>query len=101
VPKSLPIHDSIEMEEQQPCVLIRLATLDDFERIREIEILAGEIFRSLNMDLVADNEPPTLSSIREFVEDDRIFVYYSTSKSRIAAYIMFEIWETLPIYIKS
>ncbi|WP_424511225.1 GNAT family N-acetyltransferase [Pseudonocardia endophytica] len=53
---------------------IRPARRDDVERMRAIERAAGEMFRPLGMDLVADDEPLPAAHIQKFVDDDRAWV---------------------------
>ena len=53
---------------------IRLARPDDFARLREIERAAGEAFRPLGMDLVADDEPFTDAELAAYQEDGRAWV---------------------------
>lgn len=42
--------------------------------MRSIERAAGEVFRSLGMDAVADDEPPSPSQLRVFVDAGRAWV---------------------------
>ena len=54
--------------------LIREARQEDLPRLREIERRAGELFREVGMDAVADDEPPTLSELIPYVRDGRAWV---------------------------
>ena len=53
---------------------IRPARPDDFARLQEIERAAGEAFRPLGMDLVADDEPFTDAELAAYQEDGRAWV---------------------------
>lgn len=55
-------------------LVIRRAEPCDFPAIQKIETLAGEIFRTLGMDDIADDEPPTLSSLHEYHSAGRAWV---------------------------
>lgn len=50
---------------------IRAATRADIERLRAIERAAGEMFRPLGMDDVADDEPPSAVELAVFVDAGR------------------------------
>lgn len=53
---------------------IRRASIAELPSLREIERAAGEPFRSLGMDAVADDEPPSLTALGEYQRDGRAFV---------------------------
>ena len=53
---------------------IRPARYADVERMREIERAAGELFRGIGMDAVADDEPLAVPQLRTFVDDGRAWV---------------------------
>ena len=53
---------------------MRLARAQDISAIQRIETAAGEIFRTLRMDLVADDEPPSTDELRRSVDSDRAWV---------------------------
>ena len=55
-------------------MLIRPARLDDLERVQAIEAAAGEAFRSIGMDTVADDEPPNLDELAAYVRSGRAWV---------------------------
>lgn len=55
-------------------VPIRPARYSDVERMRAIERAAGEVFRTLGMDAVADDEPLRPAQLRAFVDDGRAWV---------------------------
>lgn len=52
----------------------RPAREDDLPRLREIERAAGRAFAALGMDLVAEDEPPSLEVLREYADAGRAWV---------------------------
>ena len=54
--------------------VIRAAVPDDLPLLREVERAAGEAFRALGMDAVADDEPPTVQELLGPLEDGRLLV---------------------------
>jgi GNAT superfamily N-acetyltransferase len=54
--------------------VIREARKKDVPLLREVERRAGELFRELGMDAVADDEPPTISELLPYVLDERAWV---------------------------
>ncbi|WP_312880102.1 GNAT family N-acetyltransferase [Actinokineospora xionganensis] len=54
--------------------MIREAVEGDFERLREIEVLAGEVFRTVGMDFIADMPPPPVEVLAEFAGAGRCWV---------------------------
>jgi GNAT superfamily N-acetyltransferase len=54
--------------------VIRLATGDDVEAIREVERRAGELFRDIGMPEVADEPPPTAELVARIVDEGRAWV---------------------------
>lgn len=55
--------------------MIRLAALDDVEYIPMIESQAGELFRKIGMDSIADAPVPSLELVTRYVEERRLWVY--------------------------
>ncbi len=53
---------------------LRPAREDDLARLREIERAAGRSFAALGMDLVAEDEPPSLETLRTYAQDGRAWV---------------------------
>ncbi len=53
---------------------LRSRTVADVPRLREIEVLAGEAFRVLGMDAVADDPPPDAAEYEELVQAGRTWV---------------------------
>lgn len=55
--------------------MVRVGRLADIERLREIERAAGEPFRALGMERIADDEPPPAESLALRVQADRLWVF--------------------------
>lgn len=69
--------------------MIRRAYVDDLPVLRELERAAGQQFRDLGMDLVADDDPPSLEELRAFQQDDRALVF-ADGHDRPVAYLLVE-----------
>jgi len=54
--------------------VIRAARRDDLPALVEIERAAGELFRQLGMDAVADDDPGSVEELLPYLEGDRAFV---------------------------
>ena len=59
---------------ERVAVTIRVAHAGDLALLIEIERLAGSMFRSLGMDLVADDDPGSVDELAPYAEDGRAFV---------------------------
>lgn len=70
------------------CVVpsIRPARHDDVERMRDIERAAGELFRPLGMDAVADDDPGPAEQLRAYVDDGRAWV--AEHDGTVAGYLL-------------
>ncbi|MFH8559895.1 GNAT family N-acetyltransferase [Streptomyces sp. NPDC017988] len=55
-------------------MLIRPATAAELPALQDIERAAGEAFRALGMDTVADDEPPTVAELERFRRAGRAWV---------------------------
>ncbi len=53
---------------------IRAARLDDLELLVEIERAAGEVFRSVGLDVVADDDPGSVAELTPYAAGGRAFV---------------------------
>jgi GNAT superfamily N-acetyltransferase len=53
---------------------VRPAREDDLPKLREIERAAGRLFAGVGMTLVAEDEPPSVESLREYAGDGRAWV---------------------------
>lgn len=69
--------------------MLRSATVDDLPELPGIERAAGELFRPLGMDLVADDDPPTVEDLRPFVEHGRAWVV--DRDGELAGYLLADI----------
>ncbi len=67
----------------------RAATLDDYTDIRRIEVAAGELFRTVGMDSVADDPPIARPEFTTFVNEHRAFVATDEGDS-VLAYLLVE-----------
>ena len=54
--------------------VIRRATAADVAAMRRIECAAGEAFREIGLDVVADDEPPPAALLAAYVTEGRAFV---------------------------
>ena len=70
-------------------VTVRLAHGDDLARLPDIERAAGEVFRSLGMDAVADDEPPTLEELGGYQRAGRVIV--GEDDGRIVGYLLLDL----------
>jgi GNAT superfamily N-acetyltransferase len=55
-------------------VVIRPAGLSDLPLLQAVEVAAGESFRALGMDLVADDDPFSLEELRSYADAGRAWV---------------------------
>lgn len=69
---------------------IRPAREEDLPLLREIERAAGRPFAALGMDLVADDEPPSLETLRGYAEAGRAWVR-TGSEDRPVGYLLAEV----------
>ncbi|MCQ4121925.1 GNAT family N-acetyltransferase [Rhodococcus tibetensis] len=54
--------------------MIRSAIVTDLPALQQIEVAAGAPFRDIGMDAIAEDPPPPLDELREFLETGRIWV---------------------------
>jgi GNAT superfamily N-acetyltransferase len=64
--------------------MIRAARADELERLRGIEVAAGEIFRSCGMDAIADDEPLTVTELALFQARGGALVFADASDVPVA-----------------
>ena len=69
--------------------MIRAARPDDIAVIRDIEVAAGQLFRGLGMDAIADDTPPFESQLAYYIRDGRAWVATDSDDIPIA-YILVE-----------
>jgi len=72
---------------ERVAVTIRVAHPGDLPLLIEIERLAGSMFRSLGMDLVADDDPGSVDELAPYAEDGRAFVAVDAT-DRPVAYLL-------------
>jgi GNAT superfamily N-acetyltransferase len=53
---------------------VRPGRPEDGPALRRVERLAGQAFRTLGMDAVADDEPPSLDTLASYAEAERLWV---------------------------
>jgi hypothetical protein len=68
-------------------VTIRVARPDDLALLLAVEQAAGQPFRSLGMDLVADDNPGTVEALARYAECGRAFVS-ADAHDRPVAYLL-------------
>jgi len=66
---------------------VRAARREDGPVLQEIERLAGQRFRDVGLEAVADDEPPSLGELASYAEDGRSWVAVSISGEPIG-YVM-------------
>jgi GNAT superfamily N-acetyltransferase len=67
---------------------IREARVDDIPSLIEIERAASEMFRSLSMDFVADDDPGSLAELAPYVDGGRAFVSTDEADAPVAYIIL-------------
>ncbi len=73
---------------QHEHVDIRAGDERDLRRLQDIERAAGGCFRALGMDLVADDEPPSLTMLRRYTQNGALWV--AAADDWPVAYVMVE-----------
>jgi len=72
--------------------MIREARAEDLPKMRDIEVAAGEAFRTLSMGAIADDAPPSLEALTVYQQDARAWVA-TDSGDEAVAYILIEVVE--------
>ncbi|MFI5662027.1 GNAT family N-acetyltransferase [Streptomyces sp. NPDC051684] len=74
-------------------MIIRTAEPADLPRLQAIESAAGEIFRTLGMDAIADDAPPTLAELERYRRAGHAWVAAEDAEDaeNIAAYLVAEV----------
>ncbi|HEY5855868.1 MAG TPA: GNAT family N-acetyltransferase [Aldersonia sp.] len=67
---------------------VRAARSTDIPRLREIEDAAGEIFRTVGMERVADDPPPSAATLAGYVDRGRAWVFDGVSAGVVAGYLL-------------
>jgi GNAT superfamily N-acetyltransferase len=70
--------------------LIRPARSDDLSALIGIELAAGDLFRGIGMDAVADDDPPTLADLAVFQQHGRMWVA-TNGDDEAVSYIVVEV----------
>ncbi|MBW0103674.1 GNAT family N-acetyltransferase [Pseudonocardia sp. KRD291] len=69
--------------------MLRVASVGDVTAMQAVERAAGEPFRGLGMDAVADDEPPAAEVLRGFVDGGRAWV--AESGGAVVAYLVADV----------
>lgn len=69
---------------------VRPARPDDLASLVDIERAAGELFRSLGMDLVADDDPGSVGELAPYALDGRAFVA-ADARDRPVGYLLLDV----------
>jgi GNAT superfamily N-acetyltransferase len=72
-------------------VVIRPAVASDFARLQAIEVAAGDMFRPLGMDLVADDDPFTLDELRAYADAGHAWVAVPTGREQADGYLVLDV----------
>lgn len=72
--------------------MIREAKAKDLPKMRDIEVAAGEAFRTIDMGVIADDAPPSLEALAIYQQDARAWVA-TDSRDEAVAYILVDIVE--------
>ena len=70
--------------------MIRPARPEDLPVLRDVEIAAGACFRQLDMAAVADDEPPTVAELADYVSEGRAWVVVDHADHPVA-YLLVQI----------
>ena len=71
-------------------MIIRVARPDELELLVAIERAAGELFRSLEMDLVADDDPGSVEELTPYADDGRALVSVDVD-DRPVGYVLLDV----------
>ena len=69
---------------------VRLPGRHELERLRDIERAAGQLFRTVGMDAVADDEPAPVAELEGYRRDGRAFVVADADELPVA-YLLVEV----------
>ena len=70
----------------ETAAMIRPALTTDIERLQDIEIAAGQPFRAIGMDRIADDDPPSTQNLTGYIE--RHCAWVSAIDGVVAAYLL-------------
>ena len=71
-------------------ISIRLAERGEEGRLQDIERLAGQRFREIGMDDIADDDPPAMDELSQYVNDGRCWVAEGDTGD-LVGYVMVEV----------
>ncbi|GCD42027.1 GNAT family N-acetyltransferase [Streptomyces paromomycinus] len=78
------------MNVMETCPVVRPAVPDDLPLLRDIERAAGEAFRAVGMEPIADDEPPSLPELARYQEAGRALVVCTAPGGAPLAYLLWE-----------
>ena len=71
---------------------IRPARLDDIEALQDIERRAGKAFSTIDMDAIANDDPPSTEDLTEYIDGQRAWVA-TGDDDRPTAYVLVDLIE--------
>ncbi|MFI2239548.1 GNAT family N-acetyltransferase [Streptomyces chrestomyceticus] len=78
------------MNVMETCPVVRPAVPGDLPVLRDIERAAGEAFRAVGMEQIADDEPPSLPELARYQEAGRALVACTAPGGAPLAYLLWE-----------
>ena len=69
-------------------VMIRTARADDLASLQAVEVAAGEAFRSIGMDAIADDEPPSIDNLAAYAASGRAWAAADTTDEPVGYIIV-------------
>lgn len=73
-------------------VNIRPAVPADAPVLRQVEVAAGQRFRDIGLDAIADDEPPPVEILARFAEDGRAWAAVDTHKGTVG-FVLVEVFD--------
>jgi GNAT superfamily N-acetyltransferase len=74
------------MPDTRPVIVIRRSVMGDISELRDVEVDAGQMFRSVGLDVVAEDDPPTAEAIAEHI--GRATAWTAVLDSAVAGYVL-------------
>jgi ribosomal protein S18 acetylase RimI-like enzyme len=68
---------------------IRAPRAEELERLREVELLAGQLFRTIGMDEIAAHEPFTIEELATYLDDEHVWVL--VQRDGIVGYVLVDV----------
>lgn len=72
-------------------VMIRTARADDLASLQAVEVAAGEAFRSIGMDAIADDEPPSIDNLAAYAASGRAWAAADSTDEPVGYIIVDEL----------